>query len=148
MPRYLGDGEELASIKPLHSSAFPQGRADETVLVVEDENAVRALTTEGLKDLGYTVLEAANGAEALRLLDSNPQVTLLFTDVVMPNMNGRQLVDEAIKRRPNLKVLFTTGYARNAVVHNGTLDPGVRLLGKPFTLELLARTVRDVLDAR
>lgn len=148
LPRYLGDGEELASIKPLHSSAFPQGRADETVLVVEDENAVRALTTEGLKDLGYTVLEAANGAEALRLLDSNPQVTLLFTDVVMPNMNGRQLVDEAIKRRPNLKVLFTTGYARNAVVHNGTLDPGVRLLGKPFTLELLARTVRDVLDAR
>lgn len=147
LPRYLGN-EEVADIKVNPVDALPQGRADETVLVVEDEDAVRVLTVEGLRDLGYTVLEAAGGEEALRLLDKNPSVTLLFTDVVMPHMNGRQLVDEACKRRPSLKVLFTTGYTRNAVVHNGTLDPDVRLLGKPFTLEHLARTVRDVLDGR
>ncbi len=72
---------------------------------------------------------------------------MLFTDVVMPKMNGRQLAEEALRRRPELKVLYTTGYTRNAVVHNGTLDPNVRLLGKPYTLENLARRVRETLDA-
>jgi len=144
LPRYHGTAEEPMA-KPLPSSS-PNAQDGELILVVEDEEAVRALTAEGLRDLGYEVLEAEGGARALKLLDQNPGVSLLLTDIVMPNMNGRQLADEALKRRPGLKVLYTTGYTRNAVVHNGTLDPGVRLLGKPFTLEQLALTVRDVLD--
>lgn len=118
------------------------------MLVVEDEAAVRALTSEGLRDLGYDVLAAGGGADALKLLDQNPKTALLFTEIVMPEINGRRLADEAKKRRPDLKVLFTTGYTRNAVVHNGTLDSGVRLLGKPFTLEQLSCIVRDVLDGK
>ncbi|WP_293413218.1 response regulator [Phenylobacterium sp.] len=80
-------------------------------------------------------------------MDSNPEITLLFTDVVMPEVNGRKLADEALRRRPELKVLFTTGYTRNAVVHNGVLDPGVELIGKPFTVDQLAAKVRAILDA-
>jgi len=145
MPRYHGAGADLLA-QPLATLETPKGRAEEVVLVVEDEDAVRALTAEGLRDLGYTVHAAEGGAEALKLLDKDSRIALLFTDIVMPHINGRQLADEATKRRPDLKVLYTTGYTRNAVVHNGMLDPGVRLLGKPFTLEQLARTVRDVLD--
>ena len=144
LPRYHGAGEEPVAKPAL--AASPHGKASEKILVVEDEDAVRALTAEGLKDLGYTVLAANGGEEALKLLDLNPDIALLFTDIVMPNMNGRELAEAAHQRRPDLKVLYTTGYTRNAVVHNGTLDHGVRLLGKPFTLEQLAHTIRDVLD--
>jgi DNA-binding NtrC family response regulator len=80
------------------------------------------------------------------MLDAHTEIALLFTDVVMPEVNGRKLADEACRRRPGLKVLFTTGYTRNAVVHNGVLDPGVHLIGKPFTIEALAARVREVLD--
>jgi signal transduction histidine kinase len=146
LPRHHGPAEESVAAKV--SGALPQANNGEVVLVVEDEEAVRALTSEGLRDLGYEVLAAGGGADALKLLDQNPKIALLFTDIVMPEINGRQLADEAKKRRPDLKVLFTTGYTRNAVVHNGTLDPGVRLLGKPFTLEQLSRIVRDVLDGK
>ena len=83
----------------------------------------------------------------MRLLEAHADIALLFTDVVMPGMNGRKLADEACRRRPGLKVLFTTGYTRNAVVHNGVLDAGVHLIGKPFTLDELASRVREVLDA-
>jgi DNA-binding NtrC family response regulator len=82
----------------------------------------------------------------LRLLEAHPNITLLFTDVVMPEVNGRKLAEEALRRRPDLKVLFTTGYTRNAVAHNGVLDPGVELIGKPFTLDELAAKVRAVID--
>ncbi|WP_210530135.1 hybrid sensor histidine kinase/response regulator [Rubellimicrobium arenae] len=125
---------------------LPRGEAEETVLVVEDEPMVRQFTVDALAELGYRVLEADGAAVALRLLDAHPEVTLLFTDIVMPDTNGRKLADEALRRRPGLKVLFTTGYTRNAVVHNGVLDPGVHLLGKPFTLEELAAKMREVLD--
>jgi CheY-like chemotaxis protein len=81
------------------------------------------------------------------LLDTHPDIALLFTDIVMPDVNGAGLAEEARRRRPELKVLFTTGYTRNAVVHNGVLDPGVELIGKPFTIEELAAKVREVLDA-
>jgi len=145
LPRYHGAADEL-NAKPVATIETPKGNPEEVVLVVEDEEAVRALSAEGLRDLGYSVIVAENGADALRLIDANPNIALLFTDIVMPHINGRQLADAAHKRRPDLKVLYTTGYTRNAVVHNGMLDPGVRLLGKPFTLEQLARTVRDVLD--
>ncbi len=145
LPRFHGPAEE-ADVKPVATLETPKGRSNELILVVEDEDAVRALTVEGLRDLGYSVLAAPGGSEALKLLEANPNVELLFTDIVMPHINGRQLAEAAHKVRPDLKVLYTTGYTRNAVVHNGMLDPGVRLLGKPFTLEQLARTVRDVLD--
>ena len=117
------------------------------MLGVEDEPAVRQFSVDALGELGYRVLEAEGAATAMRLLDAHPEIALLFTDIVMPDVNGRKLADEARRRRPDLKVLFTTGYTRNAVVHNGVLDPGVALIGKPFTVEELAAKVRDVLDA-
>jgi CheY-like chemotaxis protein len=93
------------------------------------------------------VLEASNGWVALEVLDRNPEIELLFSDVVMPGgLNGRQLADEAIRRRPGLKILFTTGYTRNAIVHHGRLDPGTHLIGKPFSFQELATRVRERLD--
>jgi signal transduction histidine kinase/ActR/RegA family two-component response regulator len=119
---------------------------DITVLVVEDEPGVRRLTVDALSELGYRVLDAEGATPALALVRSHPEIKLLFTDIVMPEINGRELADEALKLHPDLKVLFTTGYTRNAVVHHGVLDPGVNLLGKPFSLEQLAAKLRAVLD--
>jgi CheY-like chemotaxis protein len=96
--------------------------------------------------LGYTVLQADGAAEALRQLDSNAEVDLLFTDIVMPETDGRKLAEEACKRRPSLEVLFTTGYTRNAIVHGGVLDPGVNLIVKPYSIEMLGRKLREILD--
>jgi signal transduction histidine kinase/CheY-like chemotaxis protein len=122
---------------------------DETVLVAEDDPDVRNFTVEMLRELGYRVVEATDGQTALRLLDANRDIVLLFTDVGLPGgMNGRQLADEAKRRRPDLKILFTSGYARNAIVHHGRLDPGVELLVKPFTFAALAAKIRHVLDGR
>jgi len=131
----------------------PAGREDnralsggrELVLVVEDEPGVRQFSIEALTELGYPVVAAEGAATALTLLDRHPDIALLFTDVVMPEVNGRQLADEALRRRPTLKVLFTTGYSRNALENDGVLDPDVHLIGKPFTLEELALRVRAVL---
>ena len=118
----------------------------ETVLVVEDDEALRSYTTEILAELGYRVLAARDGSSALQALENN-QIDLLFTDVVMPGgMNGRQLADEAVRRRPGLKVLFTTGYTRNAIVHHGRLDAGVQMIGKPFSFNELGAKVRTLLD--
>ena len=119
----------------------------EIVLVVEDEERVRAFSIDSLRELGYTVVEAASPGEALRIIEAGHPVLLLFTDVVMPGMNGRQLADAVLAKRPGLKVLYTTGYTRNAVVHNGVLDPGTNLLVKPFTIEQLAAKVRQALDS-
>jgi CheY-like chemotaxis protein len=118
-----------------------------TILAVEDEESVRHVSVEALKELGYRVLEANSAAMALQLLDRHPEIDIMFTDVVMPEVNGRMLADEARRRRPSLKVLFTTGYTRNAIVHNGVLDPGVHLIGKPFNLEQLARKLAELKDA-
>ena len=107
---------------------------------------MRALSVEALKELGYNVVEASGPSQALRMLDEGQQVSLLFTDVVMPDMSGRQLADRALGKRPNLKVLYTTAYTRNAIVHNGMLDPGTNLLTKPFSIEELAAKVRRILD--
>jgi CheY-like chemotaxis protein len=104
------------------------------------------MSVDVLRDLGYTVIDSESAAEALTILDNTPGIRLLFTDVVMPDMNGKKLADEALRRRPDLKILFTTGYTRNAVVHGGVLDPGVNFLSKPFSLEQLATKVRAVLD--
>jgi len=118
----------------------------EKILVVEDDDALRAYSVESLRELGYEVAEARHGMAALDLLDRG-EVDLLFTDVVMPGgMNGRQLAEEAMRRRPGLKVLFTTGYTRNAIVHQGRLDAGVQLIGKPFSFGELGAKVRELLD--
>jgi CheY-like chemotaxis protein len=117
--------------------------------VVEDDEDVRVYSSETLRELGYGVLEVTNGREALKSLEAHREIALLFTDVGLPGgMNGRQLAERARTRWPNLKVLFTTAYARNAIVHAGRLDPGVELLPKPFTQAALAEKVRDILDAK
>jgi DNA-binding NtrC family response regulator len=107
---------------------------------------MRRLTADALHELGYTVFDADSAANALATLDRVAEVTLLFTDVVMPDVNGRKLAEEAVRRRPGLKVIFTTGYTANAVVHGGVLDKGVHFISKPFTLDQLAAKVRAVLD--
>ena len=99
-----------------------------------------------LTELGYQVLEVAEGDSALSILRSSQRIDLLFTDVVLPGRSGRMLADEAKILRPTLKVLFTTGYSRNAIVHHGRLDAGVQLITKPFTYEQLATRVRDIID--
>jgi PAS domain S-box-containing protein len=137
-------GAQEAASDGANVAPQPEGHG-EVVLVVEDEDNVRALTVDSVKELGYTVLEAGSAAAALRVLDANPDTALLFTDIVMPDMNGRRLADEAVKRRPGLRVIYTTGFTRNAVVHNGVLDPGVNFLPKPFTLQQLGEKLREVL---
>jgi signal transduction histidine kinase len=117
----------------------------ELVLVVEDDPLMRKFTTEAVGELGYNVIEADNAANALAILDEQRGIKLLFTDVVMPDASGKKLADEALRKRPDLKVLYTTGYTANAVVHGGILDAGVNLLGKPFTMDELARKLRAVL---
>jgi CheY-like chemotaxis protein len=104
------------------------------------------MAVDVLRYLGYTVVQASDASQAIEILVVQPSISLLFTDIVMPKMNGRVLADEAVKMRPGLKVLFTTGYTRNAVVHNGMLDAGVAFLPKPFTVAELAVKVRRVLD--
>jgi CheY-like chemotaxis protein len=143
LPRFYGEVETPRAAEPAAAPA-PSG-AGATVLVVEDDDGVRELTVEMLRDLGYRVVAAESGGAALRALDGAAEVALLLTDVVMPDMNGRKLADAALARRPALKVLFTTGYTRNAIVHNGVLDPGVHLIAKPFTVESLAAKIHEVL---
>jgi signal transduction histidine kinase len=119
----------------------------ETILVVEDEADVRSYLVETLQDLNYRVREAADAIAALALFDSEPfHIDLLLTDIVMPGMNGRELADELHHRQHNIKVLFMTGYSRNAIVHQGRLDPGVSMLQKPLTEAMLAAKIRDLLD--
>ncbi|HYG26808.1 MAG TPA: ATP-binding protein [Caulobacteraceae bacterium] len=125
----------------------PEGNEEETILVLEDDDDVRTYSVEALRDLGYRVLEAHDGPSALRLLERQARVDLLFTDVVLPGgMTGAVVAAAAKELRPDLKVLFTTGYARNAIIHHGRLDRGVQLLTKPFAAADLAARVRDVLD--
>ena len=119
----------------------------ETVLVVEDHDGLREYSVGVLRELGYCVLEAPEAQAGLELLRERPEVDLLFTDVMLPGLNGRELADQALQLRPDLKVLFTTGYTRNAIVHNGRLDDGVALITKPFTFEGLASKVRKMLDS-
>jgi PAS domain S-box-containing protein len=145
LPRLVGGRASQASEPTWIASHV---RIGATVLVVEDENNVRAYSTESLRELGFTVLEAHDGPSALRVLEAHPEIDLLFTDVGLPGMSGRELVQQARQRRPEVKVLFTTGYARDAIVHQGRLDPGVELLAKPFTQIQLADRIRQVLDGK
>ncbi|MCD2317586.1 CHASE3 domain-containing protein [Sphingomonas sp. IC-11] len=145
LPRHFGSVSIPASTDaPGHP--VPHAQDGEIILVVEDEERVRHMSVDALRSLGYTVVQASDGEQALAVLAIQPRVDLLFTDIVMPGMNGRQLADAAREQRPDLKVLFTTGYTRNAVVHNGVLDPGVAFISKPFGVDQLALKVRQVLD--
>ena len=145
LPRLITSHSATEGENPV--TTVPSGFG-ETILVVEDEPEVRNFAVETLRELNYHVLDAPNGSRALRILDAHREIVLLLTDVGLPGgMNGRQLADEACRRRPDLKVLFTSGYARNAIVHHGRLDPGVELITKPFTFSGLAARVRHVLDA-
>ena len=146
LPRLYSD-DPIESIEPPPNIAKAQ--AGETILAVEDDIDVRAHTCGILRELGYRVLEAANGAAALDTLRSQPEVDLLFTDVGLPGgMNGRQLAGAAQELNPKLKVLFTTGYARDAIVHDGRLDAGVQLITKPFTYAALSGKLRELLNTR
>jgi CheY-like chemotaxis protein len=146
LPRHIG--EDIApGVNCVEGAGAPTGSADTVILVVEDEEQVRHMSADALRDLGYTVVEAADGAQALEQLQIQAKVDLLFTDIVMPNMTGRELADKARELRPQIKVLYTTGYTRNAVVHNGVVGAGLAFVPKPFSLDLLARKVRGVLDS-
>ncbi|TLG71596.1 CHASE3 domain-containing protein [Methylocystis sp. B8] len=127
---------------------LPLGTPEEVVLLVEDDDTARRVTAQGVRELGYTVLEAENGRAAIDIIRQRADIALLLTDVVMPDMDGARLAREAVFRRHNLRVLFITGYTRNAIVHNGVLDPGVKLLTKPFTLEQLAIKMREILNGK
>jgi PAS domain S-box-containing protein len=131
---------------PDEAPAGPAEGGTETVLVVEDDNLVRVYVVAQLQSLGYNILSVGNAAEALATIENGSQFDLLFTDVIMPgSMNGRQLADEVLRRRPSTKVLFTSGYAENAIVHHGRLDPGVLLLAKPYRKADLARMIRQAI---
>ena len=144
LPRYHGDAE-LA--EETQNAALAAAAGAQTVLVVDDEATIRHLIDEVLDELGYTVIGAADGAAGIKVLQSGARIELLITDVGLPNgMNGRQVADEARRLRPGLKVLFITGFAENAAVGNGHLEPGMELLTKPFTLEALTSKVADMLS--
>jgi CheY-like chemotaxis protein len=128
--------------------APPRAEHGETVLVVDDEPTVRMLVTEVLEDLGYIAIEAKDGAAGLRVLQSPARIDLLITDIGLTGgMDGRQLVEAARERRRDLKVLFITGYAQNALVSHGHLDPGMHVMTKPFAIEVLANRIRDLIAA-
>ena len=145
--RRLEDGEPISPDVP-DVASIPRGSVAETILVVEDDEDVRANAVSLLRELGYSVIEAADAAGALAIVKSGQAISLFFTDVGLPGgTNGRQLADQVLHLRPGMRVVFTTGYARNAIVHHGRLDPGTDLLAKPFTFPALATKIRQALDA-
>ena len=145
LPRWHSEEATTAGEAP---PPVVRGAAGETVLVVEDDPDVRSYATDTLRELGYDVLEAESAQAALQLIEHHPEIRVLFTDVGLPGgMNGRQLADAARALRSGLKVVFTSGYARNAIVHAGRLDPGVELITKPFTQAALAERLRRIIDA-
>jgi CheY-like chemotaxis protein len=141
----VGDAATLAETPvPPPAHAHPRG---ETVLVVEDATGLRELTKRLLETQGYTVLAAANAAEAIRLFTEAPSIDVLLTDVVMPGRSGPELTKELIERRPGLKVIYMSGYTEESIVQHGVLMPGIAFLHKPFTSGVLGRKIRDVLDS-
>lgn len=137
--------ETVIPIKREDLTGVPQG--SETLFLVEDEPLVRYIGATGLRHLGYTVLEAENGVDALLLVDRYTDVIdLLITDVVMPQMGGRELAERFREIRPDVPVIYTSGYTDTAIVHEGVLEPGLAFLQKPFTPAALAHKVREVLD--
>ena len=146
LPRQLGMAAPVGETAEL--TGAPVAQQGETVLFVDDEPTIRMLIAEVLEELGYGATEAADGAAGLRVLRSDVRIDLLVTDVGLPGgMNGRQVADAARVARPELKVLFITGYAENAVLSHGHLDPGMHVLTKPFTMEALAARISDLISS-
>jgi PAS domain S-box-containing protein len=143
LPRYRGETD--AEIEAATLAEAPRAESGETVLVVEDEPVVRSLIIEVLEDLGYRTLEAADGPGGLKILQSRRRIDLLITDVGLPGLNGRQLADAARERRRDLKVLFITGYAENATLAAGFLEPGMQMITKPFAVDALAQRIRSII---
>ena len=142
---YLPPGRGDIACRPAAAPPAAEG-GNETILVVEDDRLVRSYVLTQLRSLGYATLDAANAAEALAIVQAGNRFDLLFTDVIMPGgMNGRQLADELQKSKPGFKVLFTSGYTENAIIHHGRLDSGVLLLAKPYRKSELAVMVRTAL---
>lgn len=143
LPRHQGDGavEHAAAVKAAEHAA-----TGETVLVVEDEPVVRGVILEILHDQGYRTLEAADGPSGLRILRKDKRIDLLITDVGLPGMNGRQLADQARETRPDLKILFITGYAESVAIADGFLQPGMEMITKPFELDVLSRRIRAMIS--
>jgi CheY-like chemotaxis protein len=142
LPQVSGDA------RPVEDKAGDSGieGGHETILVVEDDNLVRTFVVGQIESLGYATLAAVNAIEAMGIIDSSQQIDLMFTDMIMPgSMNGRQLADAALQRRAALKILFTSGYSNEAIIHHGHLDAGVLLLAKPYRKSDLARMIRAAL---
>jgi PAS domain S-box-containing protein len=146
LPRHVGEADDSAPASAASQAARSEG--GETVLVVDDEPSVRMLVTDVLEEVGYTALEAEDGASALKIIRSDARIDLLVTDVGLPGgINGRQVADAARVIRPKLKVLFITGYAENAAIGHGHLDPGMHVLTKPFAMDTLAHRIKDLMVA-
>ncbi|MDR8370244.1 ATP-binding protein [Pseudomonas lactis] len=144
LPRFIGEPQTQA---PLNPTLLPFANAGETVLIVEDDPAVRVLVSAVLKELGYGFIEAGDANTAVPIIESEQRIDLMISDVGLPGMNGRQLAEIGRQIRPELKVLFITGYAEHAAVRGGFLDPGMQLITKPFTFDLLTATVREMIKA-
>lgn len=145
LPRHLGtDAAATDAREPL---ALPTARDGEVVLVVEDEPVVRALILEVLDGLGYRAIEAADGPAGLAILESDERLDLLVTDIGLPGLNGRQVADAGRACRPGLKVLFMTGYAENAALASGFLEPGMAMITKPFAMDMLAGRIREIIES-
>ncbi|NWD72829.1 response regulator [Pseudomonas gingeri] len=144
LPRY--QGAPVAQDEQLHSSHAPHAEDGETVLIVEDDPAVRVLVSEVLGELGYRFVEASDANGAIPILSSGQRIDLLISDVGLPGMNGRQLAEIGRQLRPGLRILFITGYAEHAAVRGGFLDPGMQMITKPFTFELLTAKVREMIS--
>jgi CheY-like chemotaxis protein len=147
LPRYQGEvGQEVAQASLAQA---PRAEVGETVLIVDDEPTVRTLVTEVLAELGYAAIEAADSESGLKVLQSDVRIDLLISDVGLPGgLNGRQMAEAARQRRPDLRVLFITGYAENAALGDGYLEPGMHMLTKPFTMDVLARRIKSIITAK
>jgi CheY-like chemotaxis protein len=144
LPRYRGEEDP----EELHSAlkSTPGSDAGEVVLVVEDEPVVRGLIVEVLSELGYRAIEANDGPKGLEILQSKRRIDLLVTDIGLPGLNGRQIAEAARIVRPDLKVLFMTGYAENAALASGFLEPGMAMITKPFAMDILANRIREIIE--
>ncbi|MCP1463079.1 ATP-binding protein [Pseudomonas sp. S3E17] len=144
LPRFVGEITPDVTVDP---ALLPIANSGETVLIVEDDPAVRVLVSQVLSELGYAFVEAGDANGALPIIESSQRIDLMISDVGLPGMNGRQLAEIGRQVRPDLKVLFITGYAEHAAVRGGFLDPGMQLITKPFTFDLLTAKVREMIRA-
>jgi CheY-like chemotaxis protein len=146
LPRHVGKSTDQTV--EIDRAEAPRAEQGETVLVVDDEPTIRMVIGDTLAELGYRTIEVADAASGLKLLDSDVKIDLLITDVGLPGgMNGKEMVDAARAKRPKLKVLFITGYAENAAITNGHLEPGMEVMSKPFSMDKLAARIRSIIEA-